>query len=274
MKKYAVITFLFGKDYEILREIPQNALDTSIEYICFTNILDLKSDTWKIKYIKFTSHKKSKWSNRQQYYYMKYNFIDYIPTDIDYILRIDASIQIKNNPISYLQYFDNTNKLLGISLHSIRNNNIDEYNTWIKIRKLNPYYKENYIYTCNKLNFDINTTGCIETTCLFLKNNNKVKEILHKTIDNILRYQENKDDVEQIWFTFTILKYYPNNDDYIFFYKRSAYIGNNILQMCYHGNNVEILEPFLYIVNNENDLYMQFNNKLVKTVVLKNEISE
>lgn len=44
--------------------------------------------------------------------------------------------------------------------------------------------------------------------------------------------------------------------------------------MCYHGNNVEILEPFLYIVNNENDLYMQFNNKLVKTVVLKNEISE
>lgn len=255
--KYTVVTFILG-NYEILRE--PEYVDEDVEYICFTNVKGLHSNVWKFLFVE----DKNGLSNRDLYYYLKYHYLQYC--NGEYVLRIDGSLQIKKSLIPYFKKFEHSDKLMAFPLHYENDNCLTEYDAWIKCRGLNSKCKENYIETCKELDYKPETKGLVETCLMFCKNNDKSKEILNKAFDVFRQYNKGIDIVEQIWFTVALNLYYPD-EDYMFLYKRQAYVSN-ALQICFH-NSMHEWHPYDDYKNvTDNDLTLWFNDKQVKTELM------
>ncbi|MBR6834195.1 MAG: hypothetical protein IKM81_12555 [Fibrobacter sp.] len=127
MKKCAVLMYNFN-DYEIMREIPDDAVNDNIEYIYVTDNPSLKSRNWKI------------WVDRdldglppfEKCYRTRFNLAKY--TNADYIMYIDGSIQILKDPMIHFTQLEQSGCDMSIVVHPERTNMLDEYITWTAIR--------------------------------------------------------------------------------------------------------------------------------------------
>ena len=83
--KYAVFTYIFGKNTEKIRE--PRFIDKNVEYICVTDQKDLTSKHWKIIYEPLEDVK----SLRDKTALVKFNPFKY--TDADRIVIHDSSLE-------------------------------------------------------------------------------------------------------------------------------------------------------------------------------------
>ena len=114
--------------YEIMRDIPDCALDQDIEYLYITDDPNLKAKNWKI----IIDHDLDELSSFDKCYRVRFNLFKY--TNADYVMYIDGSIQILKNPKIYFEQFLDSGNDLAVCVHPGRTTLFEEYYEWTKSR--------------------------------------------------------------------------------------------------------------------------------------------
>lgn len=197
--KYAIITYNFN-NYEIMREIPDYALDSNIEYLYITDDIHIKSKNWKI----IVDHDLDGLSPFDKCYKVRFNLFKY--TKADYVMYIDGSIQILQNPKIYFEEFIKSNKDIAICVHPERATLLEEYFEWINHRK----YNKNRAFKClsymAEQKYDIkNYKGLYQGGFRVIKNN-KIQKELDQDCYNILKElgDENIERLDQTIYSFLL----------------------------------------------------------------------
>ena len=127
MKKYAVLMYNFN-NYEIMREIPDDAISDNIEYIYITDDTKLTSRNWNI----YVDKDLEGLSPFEKCYRTRFNLFKY--TDADVVMYIDGSIQILKDLMLYFNQFEQSGCDISIVVHPARTNMLDEYIVWSESR--------------------------------------------------------------------------------------------------------------------------------------------
>ena len=260
--KYTIITCLFGY-YDTLKE-PEE-VDPNAEYICFTDRTDIVSNAWKL----INVYDNTPYNGLQKSFRLKYrDMFDYASKDSKYIIRLDASIQIHKSLHDIIKFIDENDYDICIMLHPERNDMIDEYNTWQSLRHQDPKYKDIFIRKMSDLNFNINHTGLIETTCQIYKNNNDVIDFV-KEIGNLIEETSDfNDNNDQCYYTYVLSKYIHK---FNILYTNRQIISSDYMDLCFHYSNDKVykdhvhargpLGEFIYDLD-KNLYHTLFNNEI------------
>jgi len=131
-KKIAVVTALMGAYESNLLEFEYDR--DKFDFICYTNMTQLKSSTWNIIYV---DEAKSVDDARASYYY-KWNPHEYLnKRKYDEMVWMDASVSFFNYEefLALYERWVKSGKLLFIEKHPSRNTLIDEVNANIALNK-------------------------------------------------------------------------------------------------------------------------------------------
>lgn len=227
--KYSIITCLFG-DYDTLKE-PEE-IDDNAEYICITDRNDLTSNVWKFIYDDELNNYEL---NIQKAFVVKYKkLFEYIDPKSEYVIRLDASIQIHKSLYNIVKYINDNNYDCCLMLHPERNDMIDEYNEWGSLRQHNMKFKDIFIREMSKRQFNINYTGLIETTFQIYKVNDKIKFLIEDISEIIERTTLFCDNNDQCYYTYILSNYikYLN-----ILYVNRQIISSDYMDLCYHYGN-------------------------------------
>ena len=260
--KYTIITCLFGY-YDTLKE-PEE-VDPNAEYICFTDRTDIVSNVWKL----INVYGDTSYNGLEKSFRLKYrDMFDYVSKDSKYIIRLDASIQIHKSLNDIIKFIDENNYDICIMVHPERNDMIDEYNTWQSLRHQDPKYKDIFIRKMSDLNFNINHTGLIETTCQIYKNNNDVIDFV-KEVGNLIEETSNfNDNNDQCYYTYVLSKYIHK---FNILYTNRQIISSDYMDLCFHYGNEIVYKDHIhargplgeFIYDLDKNLYHTlFNNEI------------
>lgn len=175
MKK-AVITFIFGKGKELLRE--PKIIDEDVEYICVTDQKDLKSKNWKIV-IDLMSEVKVV---RDKMVYVKYNPFKY--TNAEQICVIDGALEIKTSLKDFFNELDNNE--IALKNHPKRKWLDIELNEWCKVRNLDRNYINKFDYIAKQNNLSLNKINVYETCVIGYNNNTACRNLC----ENVISYMK------------------------------------------------------------------------------------
>lgn len=225
--KASVVTFIFGKGYETLRE-PVIA-DPDIEYICFTDQPDLKSENWNIVCVNKPGIKLS----RFKYYWYKYHFFFYCHSDI--VFRIDGSIQFKKTPEFFLKKFSESPYDCAVQLHPDRDNIKSEYSAW-GYRGVSRDIADRSLENMRQAGMDPDRQGLLETMFSVWKRTYYTEQLLNKCYSVYINNMADGDVIEQIWFSQYIKKARPDNKNILFFRGREP-VYSDYFQLYFHNNN-------------------------------------
>lgn len=164
--KYAIITYIFGKNKELLRK---PLVKDNIEYICVTDQKDLKSNDWKIIYDEMSEVK----CIRDKMVYVKYNPFKY--TDADIICVIDGTLEINKSLIPLFEQVKDNDLL--VKLHPERDNLYSELCTWIKTRGMPNDSLQKFQVIAKHDNLNLNKKFLLESCVIVYTKNDEVKEL-------------------------------------------------------------------------------------------------
>ena len=122
--KYAVLTYLFGS-YDKLHPIITKTPDT--QYVLVTDNRNLVSDDWTIVYKDFPDM-----SDFDKCLYVRYHPFEFVNADI--VLRIDASVQVRDDLTRIFQDFEKGDSQLAVHIHPTRYTVYDELVAWVQQR--------------------------------------------------------------------------------------------------------------------------------------------
>ena len=193
-EKVCVYTCITG-DYDNLKEI-QN-IEQGIDYYCFTNNKKIKSNTWKVVYIK-----DDKLTNVQLARKIKILGHPIINDNYDIQLWMDGAVVFKKNITLFINTFMKKNDLFVAFRHGERDNIKDECENCIrlkketkeKVKKLLEFYDNNHYPDKN---------GLIESTVYIKRNKNElVRKTMKIWFEMILNYSHR----DQLSFNYCIYK--------------------------------------------------------------------
>ena len=171
--KYCIITYIFGKNKETLKE--PLVVDDGVEYICVTDQKGLRSKTWRIVYDVMPNIK----SLRDKMANVKYNPFKY--TNADKILVMDGTMEIKSNITTLFESFDGYH--IGLKNHPCRSNLEQELPCWKK-RGLPQTTINKFGVIAKSDRISLSDVKLYET-CLILYNND---ELCRKICEINLKY--------------------------------------------------------------------------------------
>ena len=178
--KYAVITYIFGKNKEILRK---PLVKDNIEYICVTDQKDLKSSDWKIVYDEMPEVT----CVRDKMVYVKYNPFKY--TDADRICVIDGTLEITKSLIPLFEQVKDNDLL--VKLHPERDNLYVELCTWIKTRGMSNDSLQKFQVIAKHDNLNLNKKFLLESCVIVYTRNESVKELCKEEL-SYMKFLGNK----------------------------------------------------------------------------------
>ena len=164
-KKYSILTFIIGKNYEILHEV-QNKQD-DVEYILVTDDNELKSDTWNVIVDDSLSECKTPF---EKCFSIRYNVFKYCTTDI--CITVDGSMQIKGSLDKLVDEFNDGKYDICLMPHPLWPDFVNEYSAWIKMRKYPVSNAENFFKFLKNSRYDINYKGLFQL-CFSIKRRNE-----------------------------------------------------------------------------------------------------
>lgn len=250
--KYCIVTPLFN-NYDKIREPIE--VDSNCDYLFFTDNKELKSYQWKVIYL--PEFDTNELTGIQKTYIFKYTFYKYIDNiqEYDYLIQLDASIQIYKSLYPIVNYLYKYKYDLSIAPHPYRNNFIDEYNTWMEYRNLDNKYLDMFIN--NIKDYDFNIAGLCECTMKIYKNCKEVYNFIDD-IHNILTYTNNNEDAnDQCYFTYILNKHIDKLR--INYHTPNLYSYSDYMKIYWHNTNYTWYNgPLQY------NKYMKFLNKIIK----------
>lgn len=203
MKKYSVLTFIFG-DYECLHEILD--VDADVEYICITDNKDLKSNTWQIVYDVIDAN----YTPFRKVIEVRYNPFKYVHTNI--CLIIDGSVQILKNPNKLFSYFSRHKYDLCTFTHPFRSSLKVELDIWKHCRSLSDVDYDACLNFLKNINYDLNYLGLFQVNVLLVCNTERY-DVFRKTCLNVLNscaFKNSTFRVDQILFSAILQKTFQN----------------------------------------------------------------
>lgn len=216
-------------NYEIMREVPDCALDPDIEYIYITDDSNLKSKNWKI----IIDHDLDGLTPFDKCYRVRFNLFKY--TNAEMILYIDGSLQLHNNPIRYFKKFEESGKDVGLMVHPLRTNMFDEYLEWVNTRN----YPKESAFKClaymQEHGYDVkNYKGLYQLTMRIIKRSDKNKYLDYRTFEVLSELGENGkiERIDQTIYSYLLNTEFQNISIYIF---NDSCIHNEILVWNPHG---------------------------------------
>lgn len=243
MKKYAIITFLFG-GYDLLRE--PLVVDDNFDYYCLTDDKELSSSTWNCVYIdEFDGCDLSGYEKTCR---SKYSFYKYIPSGYEYWVNIDASMLIVGELTSFISRFSGYD--IGLSIHPDRMKYLDEYAIWTNLRDLDIGYVDKFKEFAIDNGIDLDaSSGLIECGLKVYRNCGIVKEFIDNVYMVLSRYCNFKDLNDQCYFTVTFSKY-EDRMNVLFFY-RQLYCDSRYFNIFRHKTNERWHNSFTKETNNK-----------------------
>lgn len=237
-KKICVYTCITG-NYDDLKEIDKNVFEKNIDYYCFTNNKNIKSDTWNIIFISDDSLDDHMLSRK-----IKILGHEKINKNYDISVWIDGSIKLNKKITEFLQNECNLEKNdICCFKHSTRNCIYEEAKECIRLMKDDINTIKKQVTFLKKEKYPENYGLC--EMGIFARN--LKSEELHKTME--------------LWFD--MLLKYSKRDQLSFMY-------------CIYKTNVKIKQIDLNIYNNDYFLVEQHNiiSNIVKYRVYYKDLSE
>ena len=179
-EKGVIYTAIFG-DYDEL-QTPEY-INTNLDYICFTDNPNLKSDVWEIRLIdnlKLDNTRKARLIKILPHKYLN---------EYDYSIWVDGAIKITNDIFKYINKYSTGKPLLGI-IHPYRNCIYDEANACINSQKDDKKTIKKQITKYKQEDYPKNN-GLIESGVLFRKHNDS--QLIHVMEDwfyEVLNYSK------------------------------------------------------------------------------------
>lgn len=173
--KYAVVTYIFGKNKEILRD--PKFIDKDVDYVCVTDQKDLKSDVWRIVYDEIPE---VEWI-RDKMVVVKYDPFEF--TDADRVCVIDGSLEIVNSLIPLFK--SSEDKDLLVKRHPVRNNLTSELEAWFNIRGMSRSSIDKFKRFAKNKKVDLNNEFLIESCVLVYKNTPFTKELGEEVLNDM-----------------------------------------------------------------------------------------
>jgi hypothetical protein len=220
----AVVTYIFGKNTELLRE--PLVIDSEVDYICVTDQSDLKSEHWRCVIDTIPEAK----CVRDKMPMVKYNPFKY--TDSDNVIVIDGTIQISS---SILPLFKQINKShLLIKMHRERHCLFDELNAWCQYRQMDPNVILKFYAMASTDGIDLKNNFLIESCIIGFHKSPEILKICQLNLAYMQFLGENGllCKTNQCPFTYLIEKYripYQTLDQDAYFYR----FGHNTWNRAY-----------------------------------------
>jgi hypothetical protein len=235
MKKYSVLTFNLG-GYEIIHEIPKEAINQEIEYIYVTDDETIKSDTWTIVY-----EHNLKGSIFDKCMQIRYDPFKYVSTNV--VMKIDGSIKIEKDLYPIFQKFDDGGYHCAVCVHPERDTMFEEYAAWCELRNYLREHSEKVLKCMEELGYDIyNYRGLYQTNFAIQRNDffNNLWNKIHYCMSKMLATPpETIERADQTINSFVLNKFF---DDRNVMVVASPQIYNGeYLNFCNHRGD----EPFM-----------------------------
>ena len=249
--KYSVYTFIFGKDYDKLREIEHP--DPEAEYICITDNEDLHSNTWQIICtdlgISDAEYTGTNTAIRRSYR-ARWTWYKYTHNDI--VVIMDGSVTIVGDLQPLIHRISKYDAM--ILTHLCRNTIAQEYQTWIKYRGLDEKYMHQFADAVKP--FDIYTdNGMFATTTMILKRNQLCIDLSNSVMQALKTISNDEDRVDQIYLSYLLNTKFFNTLDICF--TTFEYLYTKYFNLHYHNSDIVYTE----FAQNCNNIYQ--NNKII-----------
>lgn len=212
-----------------MREAPKDG----IEYICVTDDINLKSDTWKIIVDEDLKDKNPEYAS----FYVRYHPFKYCNSDI--CMRIDGSIKINKSLISIFEEFDSSNKDVCVMTNSRANSIRKELSYWSFLPK-DMIEKQMSLY--KELMIDINNEGCIQSPISITRNNELCNKCDTITWNMIKKISLDKYIARPTQVIMTAALALTKGLDIMFV--DEYLIQSNVMQWCKHNINFKRRTPF------------------------------
>lgn len=198
--KYAVFTYIFGRNKEQLRE--PKFIDDNVEYICITDQQNLKSNFWKIIYDPMDNVK----SLRDKTALTKFNPFKY--TEADRIIIQDSSLECKCSLNElYAELYNND---ICLKKHPVRENLEQELPEW-KVRGLTDSQISKFKNMAKNDGIKLTDIPLYECCVICIKNNKETKELFNSLLSLMRLLGENGNMIvsQQCTFAYLIKTFYP-----------------------------------------------------------------
>lgn len=188
--KYSVLTFIFGKGYEVLHEIMQKPDD--VEFICVTDDRSLESNTWDIVYDDNLAKLSSPF---EKCFNVRYNPFKYCHSSI--CMTVDGSVQINRFPYALLENFTSGNYDICLMPHPFNCDFLSEYKMWIIYRKYDTNDALKFFDMISKTHYDLKYRGLFQL-CFSIKKNTFLTSQIDSMVFSFLKYLSTNDKFERL----------------------------------------------------------------------------
>lgn len=236
-------------NYELFRE-PEE-IDPECEYIYVTDNGNFKSDKWKV----IVDKDLEGLSVFDKCYRVRFNLFKYATTPV--CIYLDGSIQIHKSLRKLYDAFISSDCDIGLNIHPSRNNLVEEYNTWIRIRNYDRHQANKCMTMFKVADYDLTFKGLYQGTMRICKNTNLNKSIDEFTFNTLKKLgKENEiERLDQTIYSFIVNKFF--NDIKIFGFSQQVF-QSDYMSWCKHG------DTFVHPYNKDNDKDGYILNNLTK----------
>lgn len=203
--RYTVLTYNIA-GYEILHEIPKEAINPDIDYIYVTDDHSITSSTWTVVYADDLTG-----TTFDKCYQIRFNPFKY--TDNEVVMRIDGSMAIAKDVMPVFKFFMDGDYDCAMMIHPTRNTMYDEYVAWVKQRNY-PIEQANKCLNFMAANgYDVNNYKGLFQYNFCIQRNNEINNRLNAETYQVLKVLATEPDtaerLDQTIGTFVINTHYP-----------------------------------------------------------------
>ena len=263
MKKIAVISSLIGAYDSKIIDFDYDR--TRYDFILYTNIKRLKSNTWKIKYV---DNLEVISDNARSSYYYKWNPHKFLSLDYDICVWMDISFKFFNFNVfdSYVQKFLTMNSDLWIEKHPGRRLLSQELNANIKLNKDDINIMKNTVHSYYNDGFKDEYSQLVETGLSFRRFRNldliKLSEAIWNEISDNMKTKR-----DQLVFDYCRWKTNFKNISYFTFEEKCSFIMFTDHQhRPKHVDKVLLVGPWLGDKQWEERLWVPYIKNIVEKI--------
>ena len=241
--RYTVITFNMG-GYEVLHEIPSEAINEDIDYIYVTDDHSITSTTWTVVYDDALSGSVFDRCFQVRYFPWRY-------TENPVVMKIDGSMAITRDVMPMFKFFDEGGYDVAMMVHPTRNTMYDEYEAWVVQRGYPLEQANRSLIFMAQNGYDVKGYKGLFQFNFMIQRRNAMVESLNAETYKVLKMNapdgDTIDRLDQTIGTFVINTHYPDLKilpvgQYICFGNYGGYFD-----WCMHGSD----KPMVYDCRND-----------------------
>lgn len=249
LEKGVVYTAIFG-DYEDL--LDPKIINENLDYVCFTDNPNLKSDIWEIRLISDFGDDFNVYTNELEFIDLDYTrrarTIKILPhvflKEYDFSIWVDAGFLITGDIIEFINRYSEKD-FLGIK-HSVRNCLYDEAKEVLRLNLDDNNLILNQIENYKNEGYPKNY-GLIESGILFRRHNNpKIVKVMDDWFNEVLNYSKR----DQISFNYVAWKNNLDFDLSDIYYARNEYFHHYFHKIKTINNKVTLKEIRIILLDN------------------------